>query len=185
MAKKQEKSPMGSKKRRIIIIVGIILLVLLAGGAGVALRWWQQSANNGESMVSDQEEEVTETLPAVVDDLQNLRIEGNQAAFDQDIQVALDNPDYDDPTRASIYIQQGSAAYDKKNFQAALEAYMNAEDLVHTSETAQLVGFTQEELGDKAKAIEYYQLTIDRLSPDNVLYEADKQYFEERINLLR
>lgn len=184
MSKKSEKTSILGKRRKIIIIVGVIILVVLAAGAGIALRWWQDAGQQTNETSETSDDEVP-TLPPVVDDLQNLRTEGNEASFNEDIQVALDNPDYDDPTRALIYIQQGSAAYDKKNFQAALEAYMNAENLVHTSETAQLVGYTQEELGDKAKAIEYYQLTIDRLSTDNVLYEADKQYFEERINLLR
>lgn len=183
MARNNEKKQ-PSKKRKIFIIVGIIVLVLVAAGAGVALRWWQDT-NQQAGDTSQTEEEETPTLPAVVDDLQNLRNEGDQETFDQGLATALENPDYDDPTRALLYIQQGNAAYDNRDFNAALEAYLQADELDPSSQTAQLVGFSYQELGNNAKAIEYYQLTIERFSPDNVLYDAEKSYFENRINQLR
>jgi tetratricopeptide (TPR) repeat protein len=183
MAKKQEKSPAGSKRRKILLVAGVVLLVLLAGGAGVALRWWQDMSQPPESSQMDEEE--LPTLPPVVDDLQSLRNEGNEDQFDQELATALENPDYDDSTRALLYIQQGNAAYDNKDFNAALESYLQAEELEQSSQTAQLVGFAYQELGNNTKAIEYYELTIERFSPDNVLYDAEKAYFEDRINQLR
>ena len=113
------------------------------------------------------------------------RAEGDTEAFNQELATALENPDLDDPTRALVYIQQGNAAYDRKDFAAALEAYRRADELDPSSQTAQLVGFAYQELGDNTNAIEYYQLTIERLDPSNILYEADKAYFEERIRLLQ
>lgn len=183
MAKKDKQPLLAGKRRKIIIIAGVVVLVLVAAGAGIALRWWQDASKQQEMSQTDEEE--TPTLPRVVDDLQNLRTEGNEEAFDQELTTALENPDYDDPTRALLYIQQGSAAYDNKDFNAALEAFLQAEDLDPSSQTAQLVGFAYQELGNNAKAIEYYQLTIDRLNPENILYEADKAYFEDRINQLQ
>lgn len=183
MAKNNDKKQ-PSKKRKIFIIVGIIVLVLVAAGAGVALRWWQDVGQQaGDTSQSDEEE--TPTLPPVVDDLQNLRAEGNDEAFNQELATALENPDLDDPTRALVYIQQGNAAYDRKDFAAALEAYRRADELNPSSQTAQLVGFAYQELGDNTNAIDYYRLTIERLDPSNILYEADKAYFEERIRLLQ
>lgn len=182
MAKKDEKNRV-RKKRKVLIIVGIIVLVVLAGGAGVALRWWQTTTEQSDTPQTQEEE--MPPLPGVVDNLQNLRTEGDAEAFDQDLARALENPDYDDPTRALLYIQQGSAAYDNKDFNAALEAFLRAEELDPSSQTAQLIGFTYQDLGNNPKAIEYYQLTIDRLDPENILYEADKAYFEERIKRLQ
>lgn len=183
MAKKDVKRQM-SKRRKILIVVGIILLALIAVTTGMALRWWQDAGqqSNDTSETSGQE---LPPLPTVIDDLQNLRTNGDAETFDQDLATALANPDYDDPTRALLYIQQGNAAYDAKDFNAALESYLQAEALDQSSQTAQLVGFAYQELGDKPKAIEYYQLTIERFSPDNVLYDAEKSYFEDRINQLR
>jgi len=183
MVKKDKTSSILGKRRKLIIIVCVIVLVLLATGAGVAFRWWQDVGQQPESSQVDEEE--LPTLPPVVDDLQSLRNEGNDERFDQELATALENPDYDDPTRALLYIQQGNAAYDAKDFNAALESYLQAEALDQSSQTAQLVGFSYQELGNNAKAIEYYQLTIERFSPDNVLYDAEKSYFEDRINQLR
>lgn len=183
MAKKDKQPLLSGKRRKVIIIVGVIVVVLLAAGAGIALRWWQDVGQQQEMSQTDEEE--TPTLPRVVDDLQNLRTEGNEEAFDQELATALENPDYDDPTRALLYIQQGNAAYDNRDFSAALEAYLQADDLDPSSQTAQLVGFAYQELANNAKAIEYYQLTIDRLDPENILYQADKAYFEERISQLQ
>lgn len=182
MAKKDEKNRV-RKKRKILIIVGIIVLVVVAGGAGVALRWWQTA--NEQDGTSETEEEEMPPLPGVIDNLQNLRSEGDTETFDQDLAAALENPDYDDPTRALLYIQKGSVAYDNKDFNAAMEAFLRAEELDPSSQTAQLIGFTYQELGNNPKAIEYYQLTIERLDPGNILYEADKAYFEERIKRLQ
>jgi tetratricopeptide (TPR) repeat protein len=183
MAKKDKQPLLTGKRRKVIIITGVIVLVLIAAGAGIAIRWWQDTRQQPDSSQVDEEE--LPTLPPVVDDLQNLRNEGNGEKFDQELATALENPDYDDPTRALLYIQQGNAAYDAKDFNAALESYLQAEVLDQSSQTAQLVGFAYQELGNKAKAIEYYQLTIERFSPDNVLYDAEKSYFEDRINQLR
>lgn len=183
MAKKDVKRQM-SKRRKILIVVGIILLALIAATTGMALRWWQDAGQQSNDTSETSEEELP-PLPTVIDDLQNLRTNGDAEAFDQDLATALANPDYDDSTRALLYIQQGNAAYDAKDFNTALESYLQAEALDQSSQTAQLVGFAYQELGDKAKAIEYYQLTIERFSPDNVLYDAEKSYFEDRINQLR
>jgi cytochrome c-type biogenesis protein CcmH/NrfG len=183
MAKKDKQPLLTGKKRKVIIITGVIVLVLVAAGAGIAIRWWQDTAQPGGT--SETTEEETPTLPPVVDDLQNLRTEGDQETFDQELATALENPDYDDPTRALLYIQQGNAAYDNRDFNAALEAYLQADELDPSSQTAQLVGFAYQELGNNPKAIEFYQLTIERLDPANILYEADKAYFEERIRQLQ
>ena len=183
MAKKDVKRQV-SKRRKVLIVVGIVLLVLIAAGTGMTLRWWQDAGQQSGDTSGTNEEELP-PLPTVVDDLQNLRTNGDAEAFDQDLATALANPDYDDPTRALLYIQQGNAAYDAKDFNSALESYLEAENLDPSSQTAQLVGFSYQELGDKVKAIEYYNLTIERLSPENILYEADKSYFEERIRQLQ
>lgn len=182
MAKKDAKKTL-TKKKKILIIAGVVVLVLLAAGTGVAVRWWQDTANRGNDTAENQEE--LPQLPDVIDNLQNLRTEGDEEAFDQELATALESSDYDDPTKALLYIQQGNAAYDQQDFNAALEAFLQAESLEPSSQTAQLIGFAYEELGNKEKAIEYYQLTIDRLAPNSMVYAADKSYFEERISQLQ
>lgn len=181
MAKKDAKKPL-NKKKKILIIVGVVLLVLLAAGAGVAVRWWQDTANRGNDTAENQEE--LADLPEVVNDLQDLRTEGNNEAFDQELATALENAD-DDSTKALLYIQQGNAAYDSEDFNTALESYLQADGLEPSNQTAQLIGFTYEELDDKAKAIEYYRLTIDRLDQDSMVYGADKAFFEDKISQLQ
>jgi tetratricopeptide (TPR) repeat protein len=184
MAKKDANRQV-SKKRKVLIIIGIVLVVLIAAGTGVALRWWQDISQQQRGDSPEVSQEETATLPTVVDDLQNLRTEGDQEAFDQQLATALENPDYDDPTRALLFIQQGNAAYDNRDFNAALEAYLQADELDPSSQTAQLVGFAYQELGNNVKAVEFYHLTIERLDPNNILYEADRAYFEDRIRRLQ
>lgn len=175
-AKKQSEQP--AKKnasKKVLLISGVLILVILAGGLGVGLRWWQDRN-------SDQNEE-TPTLPAVVDNLQNLRIE-DPDAFNDEIQNALDDPDLDSQTKALVFIQQGSQAFDNKKYQEALEAYRNAENLVQNSETAQLLAVTYEALKQSDQAIQYYNLAIERFPTDNPLYNAETEYFKERIKEL-
>lgn len=172
-AKKQpEPSVKKSTGKRVLLISGALILVILAGGLGVGLRWWQDRN-------SDQTEE-TPTLPTVVDNLQNLRTD-DPDAFDEELQNALDDPDLDNETRALVYIQQGNQAFDNKKYQEAADAYMNAENLVATAETAQLLAVTYQALGENDRAIQYYNLAIERFPSDHPLYRAETDYFREQI----
>lgn len=171
-AKKQQDMPAkkASRGKKILLIGGAVILVLLAAGAGVGLRWFQNR----------NEEPPTPTLPTVVEDLQNTRLDDPEA-FNQELQSALDDPNLDSETRALVYIQQGNQAFDAAKYQEAAEAYRNAENLIHNSETAQLLAVTYEALGDKQQAINFYNLAIERYPTDDPMHGAQTEYFNQRI----
>lgn len=168
-----------SHKKLILSILGVIVLVVAAVLVGVLAR---NMVERDDSPGSPEPE--APSLPASVEDVQNLRSQGDDDESNKKIEEALKDQSTNRETRYMLYIQQGHIAYDKQDWNEAIEAYGEAEGVKRTTETSELLANTYVEVGDKEKAIEYFKEAI-RLTPlENPRYEAIKDGFEMRIEQL-
>jgi tetratricopeptide (TPR) repeat protein len=166
----------GKKHRQALQIAGLVVVIVLAVGAGVGLRLLQ----NKDVAVPNP----TLTLPKVVDDLQNLRDTGDEAAFNTALDKALHDPSLDSKTRYLVYIQQGHKAMQDQQWQAAIDAYSKAMAIKQDKEVAALLGDAYAALGDKTKAIEFYTKAISLIPSDNPNRDGFKLEYELRIQEL-
>jgi tetratricopeptide (TPR) repeat protein len=166
----------GKKHQKALMITGMLVLLVLAAGAGIGLRTMQRD--------TAEEHVPTPTLPKVVDDLQNLRDSGDEAAFNTALQAALHDSSLDSDTRYMVYIQQGHAAMQTQQWQAAIDAYTKAMALKQDKEVAALLGDAYAALGDKAKATDFYNQAIRLIPADNPNRDGFKQEYELRIQEL-
>jgi tetratricopeptide (TPR) repeat protein len=166
------------KRRKMLIITGIVVLVVAAAGAGVGLRWWQTQQR------ADDEAIPTPTLSAPATELQDLRSEGDQEMFNEKVAQILADPNLDNETRYQVLLQQGHNFVDKQEWQGAIEAYMEAENLQETYEVVQLLAETYRQSGDNAKAIEYYKKAVELIPQDSPIADADRAWLEDNIRTL-
>jgi hypothetical protein len=122
------------KKKRWIPIVSVAAVLVLAGGTGVGVRLWQNSRQDKPDTAE------APKLPAVVGDLQDLRVSGYSEQFDSQLAKALANPDLNDESRYLLYLQQGHDLVNKQQWQAAIDAYLKAGQLRNSYEVADLLG---------------------------------------------
>ena len=166
------------KRRKLLVIAGVILLLITAMGVGAGVRWWQSQSGPDDDVV------LAPPLPEPATDAQELRIEGNMEAFDEKVQAALNDPSTDDETRYHLYIQQGHAFADRDDWEAAIGAYKEAEQLDPSLAVAEALARAYETIGDIENAIRYLEAAIERNPEDSPVYEADDAAFKERIRIL-
>ncbi len=172
MAEEVHKQP-PSRKRTVFKIVGIVSVLLVAGALGVLLRW--AIVKHNATPKRD-----PKALPVIIEDVQNLRISGNDAQAQQKIEDALKSSKTSDKERYMLYIQRGNIAADKDDHQGAIAGYKQAEAVMSTYEVSHLLAFEYEASGDNAKAIEYYQKSIDLL-PKNPLRSEQAATYQQKI----
>lgn len=174
------KKKLRLSKKQIISIVGVVVLIAAAVVVGLVVRSMvvkDNGANDGQQFEGN-------SLPSKIQDVQNLRNEGNEKESSKKIEDSLNDSSTDRDTRYMLYLQQGHIAYDKKDWAGAEKSYLEAEKIKETAETAELLAIVYVETKENAKAIDYFKKAI-RLTPtDNPRYEAIKEGFELRIEKL-
>lgn len=163
-------------KNQILAGVGVILLLGAAAGVGFLVQLLTRPP------VASQV--ATPRLPEVVNEVQKLRTSGDTTGFDEKVKATLADPKTDSSTRYMLYIQQGNAFSDAKQYDKAIAAYKQAETVNQTYETAQLLAETYNTAGDAKSAIDYYKIAIKRIPPNSPVGDADKNEFEQKIKLL-
>jgi tetratricopeptide (TPR) repeat protein len=163
------------RRRRLLAITGVLLVVVVAGAAGVGLRLFQTREQDPAEFPS---------LPSVVQDLQSLRLSGNEDAFNDEIEAVLANPDLDDETRYMVLLHKGHAHADNEEWQEAIDAYLAADQVQATFEVAEVLGDSYASSGDVENAIRYYELAIERNPVDNPIRDADNDAFRQKIRQL-
>jgi tetratricopeptide (TPR) repeat protein len=164
------------KHKRALMIAGMVLVLVLAAAAGVGLRQLQKK----EVAVPANP---TPALPKVVDDLQNLRDKGDEAAFNAALQAALYNS-LDDETRYMVHVQEGHYGMQTQQWQAAIDAYSKAMAIAEDKEVAALLGDAYAALGNKAKAIEYYEKAIRLIPADHPNRAGLQEEYQLRIQMV-
>jgi len=165
---KMQKAP-----RRFFVVVLIVVMVL-AAAAGGAVRWLI-SRNKVDNTPGS-----SARLPAQIEDVQNLRLSGDAADAAKKIDQSLADPSASPETKYMLYIQKGNIAADAKNWQVAIDAYVQAEAIKKTYEVTNLLADSYKAMGDKAKAIEYYKKLIV-LIPQSPISDDLKATYEQQV----
>lgn len=163
------------KRKKVLIIIGIVALIVAAAGAGVALRWWQTKDDGPGEFTGP-------TLSTDATELQDLRSDDNEEAFNEKVADILADPNLNDETRYQVLLQQGHNFFDRQEWNGAIESYLEAEQLQQTYEVAELLANTYYRAGDNSKAIEYFGKAAERIPDDNPRRAALQELFQDYIN---
>ncbi|HSE60952.1 MAG TPA: tetratricopeptide repeat protein [Candidatus Saccharimonadales bacterium] len=163
-------------KKQLLSGVVVVGLLAAAAAAGFGLQFLLNKNNAPTQTVEGK-------LPAVVDQVQDLRMQGDQQAVSNKINEALKDSSTSNETKYMLYIQQGNVATDKSDWKAAIDSYLKAAAIKETYEVTGLLAETYKQAGDKNKAIEYYKKAIP-LIPDTPVKEDDKAALEAKIKAL-
>lgn len=167
-----------NKKKRLLGIAGIVVLLVLAGAAGVGLRLLQDGDKSEEPAGTK-----GSSFSSTVDDIQDLRAKGDLEGATARINQALQDPNLPDKERYNIYIQQGNASVDRQDYTSAIVAYEKAAAITKTYEAMLLLGDMWAQVGDKAKAVDYYKKALP-LVPAGPLEEENKKSLQAMITQL-
>jgi tetratricopeptide (TPR) repeat protein len=165
------KTKLKINKRAVLLTSGVVVLLLAAAAVGFGVQWWQRSHQPAQKP----------TPLTVGDQVQNLRISGNADAATKKIQESLNSPATSSNDKYELLIQLGNVAFDKRDYQAAVDSYAKAAAIKDTYAMARSQADTWALIGDKAKAIEFYKKTISLLKPDDPLRDDDQHLLEQKI----
>lgn len=163
-------------KKQLVTGAGVGGVLVLAVGAG--FLWQMLTRNDNPSQQGP-----VDSTPDYVNEIQDLRVQGDEQAVEKKINEQLNSGTATDETKYMLYIQQGNAATDKKDYKAAIDSYLKAEAIKVSYEITSLLGATYQQAGDNPKAIEYYKKAIP-LIPDTPLKDEDKESIEAKIRNL-
>jgi len=161
-------------KRWIIAVAAVVIL----GGAGFLV--WQQffkgSAGQETSITTDGP--TSEAIAKTID-------KANEAAAKNDYTTAYALIDdaieetTDKPEKANLINSKANLAVAQKDLDKALQLSLDAYAASPTDVTAQKVADKYANLGNKAKAVEYYRLAISLIQDDESINTA--RYYETKI----
>lgn len=163
-------------RKTVLVAAGIVGLLVLATGAGVGLQLLMRS------LIPPVVE--PDPLPQVVQEVQNLNLEGKGAEADKKVAEDLLKPNISNDEKYQLYILQGNSLADKGDFNAAVQSYLKAYEIKQNYQSATKVGGAYEGIRDKAKAIEYYRKAMELLPKDYPVYETEIERYELMINNL-
>lgn len=166
--------------KKIMSVIAITCMILLALGAGAAFRMWQNKHVAKLDTGSAANTKTVSGLSESMDEIQNLRLEGKEDEAQKKIQEKLASGSVSNTEKYQLYIQQGNAFVDKKDYLGAIDAYGKADAIKSTYETTSLLAGTWKALGNKSKAAEYYKKALP-LIPASPVQEEEKASIEQKI----
>lgn len=165
-------------KKKIIGVVIVIVLLAAAVGAGFLMRWLQ-SKDGGTGQTSPN------TLSETVTKTEELLVEGKADEADKHIEESLKNQSLSAEDRYLLYLQQGIIAVSRKDYNAALQSYLAAEQAKSTHIVASKIASLYQLQGNNEKAIEYYKKAISlNNDPKNPVREDENKNYAELIRML-
>jgi tetratricopeptide (TPR) repeat protein len=165
-------------KKKLLVGLGVVVLLGAAAGAGVLLQMYQRQQN-------PQSADTQKKLPDSVSSAQDLYQAGNAAEANKKINDALNNSSTSNDDKYLLYLSQANFATDKQDYQTAIGALLKAEAIKQTFEVATRLGAAYQQVGDNAKAIDYYKKAIQRNTDDsNPLRERQNDMYTELIKQL-
>lgn len=166
------------------IIVVVVALAVIGCGLFLYFKiYHQQTDTNTVQQIPSADN--FDTRLTTVEEASQIATNGNYAAG----QKVLDD-DFagktDETSTVDYYVDKAILAVNNKYYDEALGFAKQANDIAKSRLTSRILAQIAEAKGDKAKAIEYYQLTIsrysenDKLSDDQALnYSEDLQKLQE------
>ncbi len=154
-------------------------MIFLLFVGGLASGWLYMSIQQAEKdrQIAAQEDAFDQTLS----DAQALANagDGSGASVIYDEAIKSTNDSYQKSililSKATVYLNDGD--YDQ-----ALTFAKEAETIDQNFIVVKVIAQIYEEKGDKAKAIEYYQKTIELIDESDPLASADREYYQSLIN---
>jgi tetratricopeptide (TPR) repeat protein len=164
--------------KKVWVTVGTVVLLITAAGAGFLIQMLQHRndapTTNGQN-----------TLPASLTKVENLISAGKTEEAQQELTAALNNSSTSNEDKYLLYNTQANLANDRRDYNAVIDALLKADAIRPTPETASGLGAAYQELGDKAKAIEYYRRAIERNTDQtNPMRERQGEMYAEMIRNL-
>ena len=153
-----------SRHPRIWLFVGAVALLVV-----IVFGWYW--VNNKPKLVA-QEAAFNQALTLV-----------NNSGYSQgqkylDAQLSASN---DVKHKSDIYIDKATLALNNKDYANALQYARQSEALQPTVSSAVVIAQSAELSGDKATAIKYYQITIDRMKQSKLPYDTDIAEYTQKI----
>ncbi|MGH7197042.1 MAG: tetratricopeptide repeat protein [Candidatus Saccharimonadales bacterium] len=172
-----------NKKKKIILIVSIALLLIAAAAAGLTTQWFlnKNGGQPSDDPSKDQAALERSKLPATIEEVQALRVEGKDDEANKKADSALSNPSISNDDRYMLYIQKGAAYENQGNLQEAYNAYLKASETKQTLEVFNLLGDVAAQLGKKQEAIDFYKKAIPLIDQNNPRRDAEKRLLEQKI----
>jgi tetratricopeptide (TPR) repeat protein len=170
-------------KKQVVTGISVVVMIAAAVGFGILVRTLQQNGT-GETATSDGAVATGEKLPELITEVQDLQSSGKTEEATKKIDEALAKSETDNETKYMLYIQKGNAASNNGDVQGALAQYIKAYEASKKYESARIVADTYRDLGDKAKAIEYYKIAYGLISDDYTLAEPERENIKKIVTSL-
>lgn len=164
-----------SKAPRRQFVVALVVAFVLAVGAGGFARWLTNKP-------ADPTPDSSARLPAVVEDLETLRVGGKTEEAIEKVHTMLNDPATSDDTKYMLYMQEGNIAADAQKPADAVISYEKAAAIKETFSITSLLGNTYARIPDKAKAIFWYKKAIPLVPKENnPVYQDDVDTLKDAI----
>jgi tetratricopeptide (TPR) repeat protein len=173
-----------SKRKKIIIII-IAWVVLVAACVAVGIWYVNRSPSDSGNQDPDPVVPVLDTskFSGLTEKVQALEKKGDTegaAAIYTEAATSTDNK----VEKAYLYSSASSVYLNADKLDKSLEAALDAYEAAPSEGSAALVADLYERLGDKQRAIEYYNKTIELIDPDDpTTYGSD--FYQSRIDELK
>jgi tetratricopeptide (TPR) repeat protein len=162
-------------KKQILIGVGVILLLGAALSAGALLGWFQASKTPAPAIGT------TDKLPPSLVAVNGLVGAGKIDEAQKKVEESLVAPSTPDDEKYLLLITKANLANEKKDYQGAIDALLEADKIKHSTEVASQLGAAYQQIGNNSKAIEYYKKAIQLNPESNPLRERQKEMYGELI----
>jgi tetratricopeptide (TPR) repeat protein len=160
-------------KARVIEVAFIVVIVV--GLSVAAFIYLRPGQDEGEQQTP------AERVQDVAVSAQDAQLSGDTEAAKQQIDDAIDYAEGDKVAQADAYNLKSTIAYKDKDYQAALDAALKAEELDPTTLTSALVAKAARGLNDNETAAKYYRITIDRIKAAEFHNETDVEHYENQL----
>lgn len=182
MSKKAKKH--AANKKTIIRIALIVGVILIAVGIGVAVQLIQKNTSTQNNPDADPFTIAGgPPLPKVVNEAQDLAVDGNINESNKKIDEALNN-NPNESTKLELYVQQGLNEMNQGKFAEAIIQLRKAEAIKSEFKVVNLIAQAAEASGDKVLAIEYYKKAIPLINPESPIKDDEKRRIEDKIKAL-
>ena len=164
--------------KKVWTILGVAVLLLAAVGIGILTQLLQHKDTPADSGIKK--------LPSSIGKAEQLYGSGKTQEAEKQLQDALNDPNTSTEDKYLLYSSQAAIASDKQDYKTAIAALLKADEIKQTADTASALGGMYQQIGDKAKSIEYYKKAIERNNIDqtNPMRERQNEVYAEMIRNL-